>query len=45
MRRAVSVVLVALVLIAVLAPVERPLEAAADGAVPASGSGDGALTS
>ena len=42
-RRAVSVVLVALVLIAVLAPVERPLEPAGGGE--ASGSGDGALTS
>ncbi len=44
-RRAVSVVLVALVLIAVLAPVERPLEPAEGAPGPLSGKGDGALTS
>jgi MFS family permease len=45
-RRAVAVVLVALVLIAVLAPVERPLVAARDGEpAPPSGSGDDSLTS
>jgi MFS family permease len=44
-RRAVAVVLAALVLMAVLAPVERPLEVTGGGVDPASGSGDGALTS
>jgi MFS family permease len=44
-RRAVSVLLVALVLIAVLAPVERPLELPEGAPGPLSGSGDGALTS
>ena len=44
-RRAVSVVLVALVLIAVLAPVERPLEPSPAPAADPSGSADHGLTS
>jgi MFS family permease len=46
-RRAIAVVLVALFLIAVLAPVERPPERALDEPAPGdpSGRGDGALTS
>jgi predicted MFS family arabinose efflux permease len=44
-RRAVAVVLAALVLMAVLAPVERPLELTGGGVDPANGRGDGALTS
>jgi MFS family permease len=44
-RRAVGVVLAALVLMAVLAPVERPLALTGGGVDPDSGSGDGAFTS
>ena len=44
-RRAVAVVLVALVVIAVLAPVERPLELGGGPSGAPMGSGDGGLTS